>query len=147
MSLRCFFRRCALTSRGQRTTAAPPPLAELLQDNGANLAACWCYLTAAIKPPAVVRWAKHLIRTKNSQTLDCQAPLMNACIHNAEGREINERLIWRWSATAPDCVTVKGGCSRRCRTGQTSQPLPFRSIFRKQKAIGSWNLFRSEPVT
>lgn len=48
-------------------TCPPPPLAEPLQDNGANLAACWCYLTAVIKPPAVVRWAKHLIRTKNSR--------------------------------------------------------------------------------
>lgn len=67
MSLRCFFAVARRHPEGSEQPPAPPPLAELLQDNAANLAACWCYLTAVIKPPAVVRGAKHLIRTKNSR--------------------------------------------------------------------------------
>lgn len=167
MSLRCFFAVARRHPEGSEQTPgprpAPPPLpspplpslpfAGLLQDNGANLVACWCYLTAVIKPPAVVRWAKapdpDRKQPRVNKTLDCQVPLMNACIHNARGREINES-VWfgGWNATGPDCLTVKDGCSRRCRTGPTSWPPPlFAPICEKRKAIGSGNLFKSAAVT
>lgn len=82
---------------------------------------------------------------RESKTLHRRSPLMNACIHNAEGREINES-VWFGGETQQDLIawpsrTVAPGDAKMLgKAGQTSRPLPFRSICEKQKAIESGNI-------